>query len=317
MNTPSQAPAMSLSLPPTTACNFALTEAQIALLPTEDDVRFYQEHGWYISRPIFSDAQLDATLAGSERFYAGERDWVMPDGTPDFLYGWRGNPGLRKNDYASLVNRELHALVHHPLIGAIAACLAGVPVIRLWHDQLLYKPSDDPACPANVGWHTDRGYWKTCSSVQMLTCWIPFHDCDAAMGTVSMVDGSNQWPDNTTALNFFSNDLDGLEQQFVTGGKPVVKTPMTLKKGQASFHSCLTIHGSGPNRTEKPRRSLAVHLQDGDNHWREERYPNGTLAQHFNDTLVRKTEAGFPDYSDPRVCPVLWDATALGAPEVR
>ena len=160
---------------------------------------------------------------------------------------------------------------------------------------------------ANVGWHTDRGYWKTCTSPNMLTAWIPFHDCDEEMGTITMVDGSHQGPDNTNALDFFSHDLAGLEQQFNSGGRSVVKVPMNLLKGQVSFHHCLTIHGSGPNHRPQPRRSIAVHLQDETNRWQEYHFPDGKLATHCNDSLVRQAD-GHPDYTDPDICPRLYPA---------
>jgi ectoine hydroxylase-related dioxygenase (phytanoyl-CoA dioxygenase family) len=103
----------------------------------------------------------------------------------------------------------------------------------------------------------------------MVTAWIPFHDCTAEMGTITMIDGSLHWPDNTEKLNFFSSDLEGLEREFDSGGRSVVKVPVDLEKGQVSFHHCLTIHGSGPNRGTAPRRSIAVHLQDEANRWQE------------------------------------------------
>jgi hypothetical protein len=93
----------------------ALTEEEQALLPTPEDVAFYREHGWYISRRIFSDEEIDAAIEGSERFYAGNRaDFALPDGPGEKLpRGWVPEHGdvLRKNDYASLQNRELRALV--------------------------------------------------------------------------------------------------------------------------------------------------------------------------------------------------------------
>jgi hypothetical protein len=280
-----------------------LTDEQIALLPTDQDVREYRTHGWYISKPILPDALIDAAVAGSERYYTGQRVEDLPGGAK--VGGCMASDGntLRKIDYASLQNRELAQLVRYPLIGAIAARLAGTP-IRLWHDQLLYKPVDNPDKPANVGWHTDRGYWKTCSSTNLLTAWVPFHDCTAEMGTITMIDGSLTWPDNTEALNFFSNDLEGLEKKFNTGGNPIVKIPMNLKKGQMSFHHCLTIHGSGPNRSTQPRRSIAIHMQDEANHWQEYRHQDGGLAKHANDRLCREID-GHPDYTDPAVCPLL------------
>jgi hypothetical protein len=281
-----------------------LTAEELALLPTDAEVQFYRTHGYYRSRKVFRDEEIDRAIAGSERYYRGERDSSLPECTRD--WGWRPEHGnvLRKNDYASLQNRELAALIRNPLLGAIAARLCGDSV-RLWHDQLLYKPPSDPTKPANVGWHTDRGYWKTCSSACMLTAWVPFHDCDEQMGTITMIDQSHTWPDNTEVLDFFNHDLAALEQQFRTGGHPVQKVPMILRKGEVSFHHCLTIHGSGPNLTTRPRRAIAVHLQDGSNRYQSGYFPDGTPARHPNDQLVRHIN-GVPDYADPTFCPQLW-----------
>ena len=281
-----------------------LTTDELALLPTDEEVQLYRIHGYYQSRKIFSDEEIDRAIAGSERYYRGERDRPLPECTRD--WGWRPEHGnvLRKNDYASLQNRELAMLIHKPILGAIAARLCGDSV-RLWHDQLLYKPPSDPTRPANVGWHTDRGYWKTCSSDRMLTAWIPFHDCDEQIGTITMVDQSHRWLDNTDTLDFFNHDLAALEKQFRTGGQTVQKVPMILRKGEVSFHHCLTIHGSGPNLTNQPRRSIAVHMQDGRNHYQIGHYADGTRARHPNDLLVRHLD-GVPDYADPACCPQLW-----------
>jgi hypothetical protein len=289
--------------------SFELSPEERRLLPSADDIRFYREHGWFITPRIYTDAEIDLAISGSERYYRGERDRPLPDGT--LQWGWSPKDGdvLRKNDYATLQNRELMTLVKKPILAAIAATLAGVDRIRLWHDQLLYKPALHGEGRANVGWHTDRGYWKAASSTRMLTAWVPFHDVDETNGTVHMIDRSHVWPDNTVHLDFFNPRLAELEKRFVTGGREVSKVPMTMKKGQVSFHSCLTIHGSGPNRGDRPRRSLAIHLQDGDNRFSGHRNPDGRLAAHANDRFVRRVD-GVPDYSDPALCPLLFSALA-------
>jgi ectoine hydroxylase-related dioxygenase (phytanoyl-CoA dioxygenase family) len=40
-------------------------------------------------------------------------------------------------------------------------------------------------------------------------------------------------------------------------GDPV---PAVLKRGQASFHHPLTVHGSFPNRSARPRRAVALNF---------------------------------------------------------
>jgi hypothetical protein len=279
-----------------------MTQSYAAMLPADEDVAFYQEHGYWISGPILPDGVIDAAERGMERLYALDTDRVLPDGK--LRHGWRPDDGdvLRKNDYASLVIDELAALVRQPVIAACAARLSGAEVIRLWHDQLLYKPSD-PVGSANVGWHTDRQYWRTCSSESMLTAWVPFHDVGAAQGVVSFVDGSHRWPEEVV-LDFFNTDLSRLGTLRVTHRVEVVTHD--IPRGGMSFHHCRTVHGSGPNRSGQQRRSLAVHLQPGDNEFVPRHDDDGNLISHGNDLLCRRTAGGQPDYSDSAVCPQLW-----------
>src|SRR5690242_15931946 len=97
-----------------------LTPAEIELLPTDEDVAKYHELGYYISPVIFSDAEIEAASEGSNRFYAGARDFPPPNGNP-IRWGWKPEDGnvLRKNDHSTLQNRELAALVRKPILGAI------------------------------------------------------------------------------------------------------------------------------------------------------------------------------------------------------
>jgi hypothetical protein len=281
-----------------------LDERQRALLPGPDDVAFYREHGYWISPVILPDDVLDAAERGMRRYYAGDYD-----ADPPGVGGFRPEDahGLRKHDYASLRVNELARLVAYPLIGATAAALAGSPGIRLWHDQLLYKPVDGAGAPANVGWHTDRQYWLSCESDEMLTAWVGFHDVDEAGGSVSFMDGSHRW--DVTGLDFFSQDLAALARRLTRQGHRIAPRPTRMRRGQVSFHHCRTVHGSGPNTGDQPRRSIAIHLQPADNRWR--RYPTATgePARHGNDRLVRAI-GGTPDYTDPRICPTLWPPAA-------
>ena len=282
-----------------------------SLLPTEDEIIAFKENGWYISRPLFSEEEASKVLHATDRFYKGHLDRTnLPAAMEDYHINYDfPELGIRKSDYASFYIPALYQLLHKPILAAIAAHLVQTPAIRLWHDQLLWKDPQSPGIQANVGWHTDRGYWQACSSDNMITAWIPFHDCNEKTGTITMIDGSHQWPDdNDKALNFFENDLDSLEKKMVTGGKRINKVPMDLKLGQVSFHHCRLIHGSGPNNSEQPRRSVALHLQDQSNTYR--RYINpqtGHLANHNNVEFCKQDEQGQPDFSDPSICPVLWN----------
>jgi ectoine hydroxylase-related dioxygenase (phytanoyl-CoA dioxygenase family) len=280
-----------------------LTEEQLALLPTEEDIAFYEEHGWYISPKVIPEEIIDRAIAGSERFYRGERDATLPVATG--YSNWKLEDGdiVRNNEFVSLQNRELRQLALQPIIGAIAAKLARSSEIRLLDDQLVYKPPQNHH--SSVGWHSDRAYWGTCSSDKLLTAWIPFHDCDEARGSLVVLDKSHKWSGLQDMRHFNDPNLENLTTKFSQEGKKVVKVPIAIAKGQVSFHHCWTIHGSYPNRTNLFRQALAVHLQDGDNHYRPYNR-QGREIHIFDEQLCRKLPNGDPDFRDPAVFPILW-----------
>lgn len=209
---------------------------------------------------------------------------------------------VRNNEFVSLQKTELAQLALQPIIGVIAARLARTEEIRLLDDQLVYKP---PKTNNSTGWHCDQAYWSTCSSQKLLTAWIPFHDVDEARGPLVVIDGSHKWSGLENMRFFNDSNLDNLPHQLPTVKKEIVKVPIVIKKGQISFHNCWTIHGSYPNRSDKFRLALAVHLQDKDNHYRPFTNKQGREIHIFDEQICRKLPNGDPDFSDPAVFPVL------------
>ncbi|MDT8912285.1 phytanoyl-CoA dioxygenase family protein [Amycolatopsis sp. PS_44_ISF1] len=281
------------------------TTAHGDLLPTAEDVGFYAEHGWWVSDVVVPDEVLEAAQLGAERHYAGERDHELLI-TGGYL-DWQPQHGdvIRLNDYVSLQNDDLRHLVEQPLIAEIAARLAGTGQIRLFHDQLICKPAGMAPSESTVGWHVDAAYWQTCSSRDMLTAWIPFQDCDDDIGAISFIDGSHLRDDTEWMRTFTEHDLTKLERSFA-GAAPVRKVPLRIGRGQVSFHHCRTIHGSDANHSSRDRVALALHFQDRANRYVPHTDPSGRRSVHLNDLLCRKDDAGFPDYADPDICPVLW-----------
>ena len=294
---------------------FSLTAEEEALLPSDDDVRFYAEHGWYLSGKLFSDEEIDALVAASDDYYDGARDHHLPSRPPKLAY-WRPEHGdvQRHNDYVHYESDVIAKILRKPLVGAVAARLAQASEIRIFQSTMIYKPPIAGEPSNVVPWHFDKHYWASCTSDRMLTAFIPFHDCGVEMGTITMVDGSHRWleigADDSTVRHFAERDkaqLDAmLAENAAYNNADVVKIPMEIPKGHMSFHHCRTYHGSGPNVSGRPRRAISLHLQDGANAYREFRLSNGALAGYNHDSLVRRTADGCPDYSDPAYCPTLW-----------
>jgi PAS domain-containing protein len=294
---------------------FALTEEESALLPTVEEVLEYAERGWYLSRRLFSDAELDTLQAATERYYAGERDRELP-ARPPHLASWKPSDGpvQRHNDYVHYEHAEIGRILRKPLLGAVAARLAQAAEVRLFQSTLIYKPPV-PGEPSNVvPWHFDKHYWQTSTSQRMLTAFLPFHDCTEEMGTITMVDGSHRWEErpggDDSTRHFAARDRSELEQLLHENaefnGCEVRTVPIEIPRGHVSFHHCRTYHGSGPNRSAQPRRAVSLHLQDGSNRYRSFLRPDGSPVAYNHDAVVRRDANGQPDYADPEFCPVLW-----------
>jgi hypothetical protein len=298
----------------TVSISFALTDAERALLPSDEDVQWYAEHGWYLTKKLFTDDEIDAVVEETERFYQGDKDRGLPLRPPHLAYWTQADgPVQRHNDYIMYESDIIGSILRKPLLGAVAARLAEADEIRVWQSTLIYKPPRPDEPTNHVPWHMDRHYWQICSSERMLTAFIPFHDCDEEMGTITMVDGSHLWsevPGDDSTRHFAHRDKSELEELLTENAHynnaEVHKIPMIIPKGHLSFHHCKTYHGSGSNLSDRPRRAVSLHMQDGANVYRPYQRPNGDPVVYNHDVLVRRTEDGFPDYSDPQFCPVLW-----------
>ena len=281
-------------------------ERWTSLLPTEEDVCAYEEHGWWVSPPCLSEAVVDAGAQAADRFYE-HRDRRLPfasgfsDWTPE-----DGMDTVRNNEFVSLQSDALAAFACQPIIGAMAARLARTPEIRMLDDQLVYKPAGVAGSRTVVGWHADQAYWGTCSSDRLLTAWIPFHDIDEERGTLVVLDGSHRWDESDHIRSFNDDDLGSVERTLRSRGRELVRVPIELRRGQISFHHGRTIHASYPNRSDRPRLALAVHLQDRDNHYRHCSTPDGREVHMFSEQLCRRLDDGNPDLADPDVFPTIW-----------
>ncbi|MFD6223961.1 phytanoyl-CoA dioxygenase family protein [Nocardia asteroides] len=298
---------------------FELSSAEEKLLPTDSDVEFYQEHGWFVTPRLFTDDEVDAASAALAMHQNGERDRKLPvalDEMDDWTVGSAHQ--VRFNDHVALTSDRLGSFMLQPIIGAIAARLARSDQMRLWLSSVIYKP---PHTEVTLEWHADRVHWHSCTSTNMLSAWIALQDCDESMGPVVMIDGSHRWPDTEQIRAVRNNDTffcgpdpAKADSMLEHTGMPVRRVPLLLRKGQVSFHSCMTIHGSGSNRSDRARVGLIVHMQDGANRYQRVYDETGKLRTHVNDQLCGKLANGDVDYSDPEICPVLWETPEPSAP---
>jgi len=218
----------------------------------------YHENGFWLSPVLFDGAEVEEFRIATARIVSGE---YLGGRSPTLCMPMHpSDRDLRKIDNAWWADPVLAALATDPRIADIAAVLLDASSVRLWQDQLLYKPPGD-ADTTTIGWHQDWASWETVAShPAFVTAWVAFDDVDDDNGAMQMLPRSHEWGLVPGGSNFFAVDRDAQLEGF--GDRDVQPTSTLMRAGQVSFHHPLTFHGSGPNTSNRLRRSLAIHFVD-------------------------------------------------------
>ncbi|MET8211559.1 phytanoyl-CoA dioxygenase family protein [Streptomyces sp. NPDC005373] len=153
-------------------------------------------------------------------------------------------------------NEKVKELVFSRRLARIAAELLGVPAVRLYHDQALYKEPSGGITP----WHADQYYWPL-SSDRCLTVWLPLQETPVEMGPLAFARGSHHFAYGRD-LPISDESEARLKQTVGEQNFEDVVEPFAL--GDASFHRGWTFHHAGPNRATVPRRVMTVIYVDAD-----------------------------------------------------
>jgi len=245
---------------------------------SEDQVRHFEDQGFLHGVALLDEAQIDAlsdqleemvdpSHDGREHFYEyHSNESESPDGVLFHALGaWRVRPAF-------------HDLLWNPAFLMAAYQLLGAD-FRLFHDQLFSKPAKHGGV---VAWHQDYSYWTWTTPMSHLTCWIGLDDVSTENGCMYYVPGSHRW--GLLEKKPIAGDMDAIRE----GLSPLQvsdfdrKIPVEMKKGEASFHHPLLMHGSYENRSERSRRATLINvLTDGVISNREEDGLNAPGADNY------------------------------------
>ena len=149
---------------------------------------------------------------------------------------WQASPAFRR-------------LLDHPTIVAEVVQLTGARELRVWHDQVQHKP---PRTGGTTHWHQDAPAWPVITPDVQVTAWVALDDVGLDNGCMWMVPGSHHWGE--VSLPDPGQDLPA-----TYGGHSVRAEPRPVCAGHVHYHHCLTWHASFPNRSDGPRRAIAIH----------------------------------------------------------
>jgi ectoine hydroxylase-related dioxygenase (phytanoyl-CoA dioxygenase family) len=155
-------------------------------------------------------------------------------------------------------SEPFRALLHHPKITGEVAQLSGAGALRVWHDQIVYKPAESGGINR---WHQDSPLWPILQPSPTVSAWVALDDVDVDNGCMSMVPGSHQWGDHMQELAKIET-LDALPAVF--HGHEVRRVLCPVRKGEVHYHHALTWHSSHANISGRPRRAIALHYMSSE-----------------------------------------------------
>lgn len=177
----------------------------------------------------------------------------------------------------------------------IAAELLGVPAVRMYHDQALFKEPGGSHTP----WHQDQYYWPI-DTTDTITMWMPLVDCSIEMGSLVFADGSHKVgklasvPISDESERIFRSAV--IERDFSLSIRE-------MNAGDASWHYGWTLHKAPGNVSDTMREAMTIiYVADGARvtEWQTERHP-GEAAK-----WLPGLQPG--DLIDSEINPVLYDA---------
>ncbi len=129
------------------------------------------------------------------------------------------------------------------------------PDIMVWSAEFFIK---EPNTRHTVGMHQDLTYWGMGETPDQVTAWLALSPATVQSGCMDFVRGSHKNPILPHTDTYSETNLLSRGQEVAVAVTEAEKTHIELAPGQMSLHHGLTIHGSGPNRSDDRRIGLAI-----------------------------------------------------------
>jgi ectoine hydroxylase-related dioxygenase (phytanoyl-CoA dioxygenase family) len=197
-------------------------------------VEQFHSLGYVCGLPIFSEEELAPIRAEYLRVRG-----LLPEGVHiNFVNWWHKK------------NRLFYDLFLDPRILDCVEDVLG-PDFFLWGSQFFTKqPGDEYVVP----WHQDAQYWPL-EPQNSATVFLALWDCDRRNACMEVVPGTHR---AGILKHHVTDDGRMVLRQEIDAGEfdPARAVPLELAAGEISLHDDAIVHGSGPNRSDRPRVGL-------------------------------------------------------------
>jgi ectoine hydroxylase-related dioxygenase (phytanoyl-CoA dioxygenase family) len=222
---------------------------------TQEQIQFYQDNGFVVIDNFLTPDELALWRQYVDEAVRQREDRKLADGR------MRAGDSYYDNVFVQRINlwqdhAGMRQLMLDARLGKMAADLAGVDGIRIWHDQALIKqPWANP-----TGWHLDNPYWSFYSR-QAISIWVALDDATLENGCLYFLPGTHQTATfDNSGIGQNIGDLFKVYPQWAS----IKSVAAPMKAGSCSFHNGLTAHGAGANMTPGWRRAMTcAYMPDG------------------------------------------------------
>lgn len=270
--------------------------------PTPEEVQRFRKDGFLVVERF---AEPDLVAAVGARFapmFRGEFETTVP---PD---EWRWVEGRDPVNVTRMIwngwksDRTIARLALSARVGQWCAQLAGWSGTRINQDGCLWKPPG----AAGLSYHQDGNYNAWVDPLDLLTCWVPLDDVDHDSGTLEYGVGSHAWGPGDRPQDFHDpgDYQECVKRAARSRGCDLEIHQVVVPAGGAAFHNIWLWHGSGPNRSARDRRVVALHTMPSIArfHPTNPAYAQGRYKR-FGDTAM-----------DESFYPILWQADGYRSP---
>ena len=223
---------------------------------SDQQLKFFDEYGYISNIKLLEEWQVEKL----NEELAEITDPKHP--ANELFYEFHSNESSDTNSVlfhalgAWRITEGFHDIIWNPAFVMPASQLLGNRAVRFWHDQLFCKPAHHGGV---VAWHQDYSYWTRTGPIQHLTCWCALDDATTENGCLYYVPRSHRWGllDKPELAGNMEGLTDYLTEEQKKEFKPV---PIELKKGYATFHHPLMVHGSYENKSNRSRRAFVLNV---------------------------------------------------------
>jgi phytanoyl-CoA hydroxylase len=219
----------------------------------------YQSEGYVVMESLLSGDHVARLRERMEEVATGE----VPGYPPGDIEFEPGGDAIRKINRCAENDAVFREHAEHPAILDIVESLIG-PDIKLFASQCFMKPPGGVEKP----WHQDSAYFCI-EPMALVTCWTALDDVTMDNGGMWVIPGSHKHGLVEHSPWQLGDRVD--KQAFPQAESE--QRAIEMPAGGCSFHHSMLVHRSGPNRTDRPRRVLAVHYMSARSKWTDTANP--------------------------------------------